>query len=163
MDKRIFGDRKAGLIVILCGALVVGCAGGPLTTREKAAGVGTLGGAAAGAAIGSAVDRPGTGALIGGAVGLGVGALIGDQLQAQERAQQQPLPVVIERDRPPEVVPLERTRAASYAKIPPGHLPPPGKCRVWFPDRPPGHQPPPRDCHTLERQVPPGAYLLYGN
>jgi hypothetical protein len=22
--------------------------------------------------------------------------------------------------------------------IPPGHLPPPGQCRIWYPDRPPG-------------------------
>jgi hypothetical protein len=28
-------------------------------------------------------------------------------------------------------------------RIPPGHLPPPGEGRLWFPDRPPGHQPPP--------------------
>ncbi len=46
--------------------------------------------------------------------------------------------------------------------IPPGHLPPPGKCRIWFPDRPPGHQPPPGDCHELRFQVPPGAMLIYG-
>ena len=52
-------------------ALGVGCASGPLTTREKSAAVGGLGGAAAGA-------------LIGGGLGLGAGALIGDQMQAQE-------------------------------------------------------------------------------
>jgi len=64
--------------------LAVGCAGGPLTTREKAAGIGALGGAAAGGIIGSTVGAPGTGALIGGGLGLGAGALIGDQLQGQE-------------------------------------------------------------------------------
>ncbi|MEZ5830829.1 MAG: hypothetical protein R3D05_06580 [Dongiaceae bacterium] len=47
-------------------------------------------------------------------------------------------------------------------KIPPGHLPPPGQCRIWFPDRPPGHQPPPGPCHVLEHQVPPGAVLVHG-
>jgi hypothetical protein len=31
-------------------------------------------------------------------------------------------------------------------RIPGGHLPPPGECRVWFPDRPAGHQPPPGRC-----------------
>jgi hypothetical protein len=31
-------------------------------------------------------------------------------------------------------------------RIPPGHLPPPGECRVWYPDRPAGHQPPPGRC-----------------
>jgi hypothetical protein len=46
--------------------------------------------------------------------------------------------------------------------IPPGHLPPPGQCRVWYPDRPPGHQPPPGPCEVLQYQVPPGAVLVRG-
>jgi hypothetical protein len=34
-----------------------------------------------------------------------------------------------------------------YAQpIPNGHLPPPGECKLWYPDRPPGHQPPPFKC-----------------
>lgn len=44
--------------------------------------------------------------------------------------------------------------------IPPGHLPPPGLCRIWIPGRPPGHQPKAGNCHTLMRKVPPGAWLL---
>jgi len=52
-----------------------GCAGGDFTTREKGAGIGALGGAAAGGLIGSAVGHPGAGAAIGGGVGLGAGAL----------------------------------------------------------------------------------------
>jgi len=48
------------------------------------------------------------------------------------------------------------------AHVPPGHLPPPGACRVWYPDRPPGHQPPPGPCHVLRYQVPPGAFLVRG-
>jgi hypothetical protein len=44
--------------------------------------------------------------------------------------------------------------------IPPGHLPPPGKCRIWHPGTPPGHQPPSGDCRTLSRQLPPGALLV---
>jgi hypothetical protein len=47
-------------------------------------------------------------------------------------------------------------------RIPPGHMPPPGSCRIWFPDRPPGQQPPPGRCEALRHQVPPGAYLVYG-
>lgn len=45
-----------------------------------------------------------------------------------------------------------------YARldIPPGHYPPPGECRIWYPDRPPGAQPPPGKC----RQVPPGAWVI---
>ena len=31
-------------------------------------------------------------------------------------------------------------------RIPDGHLPPPGECRVWDPSRPAGHQPPPFKC-----------------
>jgi hypothetical protein len=61
-----------------------GCAGGPLTAREKGAGIGALGGAAVGGAIGSAKGHPGAGAAIGGAVGLGAGALIGDYIQGQQ-------------------------------------------------------------------------------
>jgi phage tail tape-measure protein len=68
----------------LAALLAVGCAGGPLTTREKGAGIGALGGAAAGGMIGSAVGAPVAGALIGGGLGLGAGALVGDQLQGQE-------------------------------------------------------------------------------
>src|SRR5713226_7808811 len=64
--------------------LVAGCAGGPLTTREKGAGIGALGGAAVGGLIGSAVGHPGIGAAVGGGLGLGAGALVGDQLQGQE-------------------------------------------------------------------------------
>ena len=68
----------------LVSLLVAGCAGGPLTTREKGAGIGALGGAAAGGLIGSAVRHPALGAAIGGGLGLGAGALIGDQLQGRE-------------------------------------------------------------------------------
>lgn len=47
-----------------------------------------------------------------------------------------------------------------HFKVPPGHMPPAGKCRIWYPGTPPGHQPPPGDCRTLSRQVPHGAYLI---
>jgi len=49
-----------------------------------------------------------------------------------------------------------------YFRIPPGHFPRAGKCRIWYPDRPPGRQPPPGACRDLERRVPAGAYLVYG-
>src|SRR2546427_3501334 len=75
--------------VLLLTALIAGsgCSGGELTTREKGAGIGALGGAAAGGIIGAAVGHPGAGAAIGGALGLGTGALVGDQLQGQEQKQ----------------------------------------------------------------------------
>lgn len=47
----------------------------------------------------------------------------------------------------------------SRLDIPYGHYPPPGECRLWYPNRPPGQQPPPRDCRSL-RSVPRGAWLI---
>ncbi|MGH9198676.1 MAG: hypothetical protein ACRD1T_23475, partial [Acidimicrobiia bacterium] len=48
----------------------------------------------------------------------------------------------------------------THLSIPPGHYPPPGECRIWYPDRPPGHQPPPGNCYQLRTQVPFGAWLI---
>ena len=79
MDSRL---KVASIGILL--VVTSGCAGGSLSTREKGAGIGALGGAAAGGAIGSAVGHPGIGAAVGGTLGLGAGALIGDQLQGQE-------------------------------------------------------------------------------
>jgi outer membrane lipoprotein SlyB len=81
--------KHAGVILIyvLLLSSIVGCSGGSLTTREKGAGIGALGGAAVGGIIGSTVGAPGAGAAIGGALGLGAGALIGDQMQGQEMKQ----------------------------------------------------------------------------
>lgn len=45
--------------------------------------------------------------------------------------------------------------------IPPGHLPPPGECRIWIPGVPPGQQGPPGGCSALEARVPPGAWLVH--
>ena len=57
----------------------------PLTTREKGAAIGTLGGAGLGAIIGSATGNAGAGAGIGAAVGLLGGAVIGDQMQSRQK------------------------------------------------------------------------------
>ena len=82
LKKRIV---KSSAMTLITGMLLMaGCAGGSLTTREKGAGIGALGGAAAGGLVGAAVGHPGTGAAIGGALGLGAGALVGDQLQGHE-------------------------------------------------------------------------------
>jgi outer membrane lipoprotein SlyB len=86
------GRRVLGSGFVLNGlvsTLVAGCAGGPLTTREKSAGIGAVGGAAVGGLIGSAVHHPALGAAIGTGVGLGAGALIGDQLQGRENQAQE--------------------------------------------------------------------------
>ena len=81
VSKRLSG---VAIGMSLVATLVAGCAGGALTTREKGAGIGALGGAAAGGIIGAAVRHPAAGAAIGGALGLGAGALVGDQLQGRE-------------------------------------------------------------------------------
>jgi|GEM_PF-4907600 len=55
-------------------------------------------------------------------------------------------------------------------RIPPGHLPGPGECRVWYPGVPPGHQPPPFRCADRYRAphgagwgyAPDGRYGAYG-
>lgn len=48
--------------------------------------------------------------------------------------------------------------------IPPGHLPPPGECRVWYDDRPAGQQPPPTSCREAERVAARDRYarVIYG-
>ncbi len=51
-------------------------------------------------------------------------------------------------------------RGAQALGIPPGHLPPPGECRIWMPGRPPGQQAPPGPCDALRRRVPPGSWLI---
>ncbi|WP_460152348.1 tetratricopeptide repeat protein [Pseudomonas sp. S2_B07] len=57
---------------------------------------------------------------------------------------------------------VEPEPAYDELEIPRGHMPPPGKCRIWFPGRPPGHQPPPGKCKKLRDRVPSGAYLVRG-
>lgn len=53
-----------------------------------------------------------------------------------------------------------RSTAATLG-IPPGHLPPPGQCRIWVPGTPPGHQGRSGPCPALEAQVGPGEWLVY--
>lgn len=47
-----------------------------------------------------------------------------------------------------------------YTRIPDGHLPPPGECRVWYPDRPAGQQPPPFKCGQARGRVEPGGWMI---
>jgi phage tail tape-measure protein len=76
--------NKSPMVLLAATLMIAGCAGGPITTREKGAGIGAVGGAVAGGLIGAAVGHPGVGAAIGGGLGLGAGALIGDQMQGQQ-------------------------------------------------------------------------------
>jgi hypothetical protein len=50
---------------------------------------------------------------------------------------------------------------AATLGIPPGHLPPPGRCRIWIPGRPPGRQARARSCDGILRVAPAGAWILY--
>jgi outer membrane protein OmpA-like peptidoglycan-associated protein len=84
-----WNQLSATALLLAVTTIGAGCAGGDFTTREKGAGIGALGGAAAGGAIGAAVGHPGAGAAIGGVLGLGTGALVGDQLQGQENKQRE--------------------------------------------------------------------------
>jgi hypothetical protein len=76
--------RVIGSIAGICLLLVIGCAPGNLSTREKRSGVGAVGGATTGGAPGTAGAQPSAGAAIGGSLGLVTGVLVGDQLQGQE-------------------------------------------------------------------------------
>ena len=58
--------------------------------------------------------------------------------------------------------PVYHQPAPQALHIPPGHMPPPGKCRIWYPGQPPGHQGPVGKCGKLQYQVPPGAVLVRG-
>ena len=57
--------------------------------------------------------------------------------------------------RPPDI----GIGAPRAAHVPAGHYPPPGECRVWYPDRPPGHQPPPGPCN--HQYADRGSFVLY--
>lgn len=62
----------------------------------------------------------------------------------------------------PESRPAARRSPSTAATlgIPPGHLPPPGMCRVWVNGKPPGHQARPRSCSNIERTAPAGSYIV---
>ena len=58
----------------------------------------------------------------------------------------------------------EAQRGRGAARVPAGHLPPPGECRVWYDGRPPGQQPPPTDCASARRVASRrGARVIYGD
>jgi len=72
------------IVAIAAGAVVSGCSGQPLSTREKGTLVGGVLGAGTGAIIGAAVGAPGAGAAIGGGLGAVTGAVVGNEFQNQE-------------------------------------------------------------------------------
>jgi hypothetical protein len=62
----------------------------------------------------------------------------------------------------PFLAPGEEPSRYVLDSIPPGHLPPPGTCRLWYADRPPGHQPPPGPCAELRGKPTARAFLVEG-
>lgn len=62
---------------------------------------------------------------------------------------------------PPERAEARAENTRITLGVPPGHLPPPGQCRIWIPGRPPGRQASPRACDRIERDAPAGAMILY--
>ena len=84
------GKRVATTVIALAMTLaLVGCAGEPLSTREKGTLLGGGLGAATGAIIGASVGSPGAGAAIGGGLGAVGGALVGNELQNHEVRERQ--------------------------------------------------------------------------
>jgi hypothetical protein len=63
--------------------------------------------------------------------------------------------IIGDRDRESELYPRR------LYKVPRGHYPRRGECRVWYQGRPPGHQPPSVRCGYLRGRVPYGAFILY--
>jgi hypothetical protein len=122
---------------------------------------GAIGGGV-GAAIGSEVGGR-EGAIVGSGVGAAVGTAIAtdgkEDSSGQNKRTHRPRDYDEYDHAEVDYVPPRRH---ARPRIPRGHMPPPGLCRVWYPGRPPGHQPPPGNCHALRHQAPPGAWLVRG-
>ncbi|MDH5367258.1 MAG: hypothetical protein OEW67_09745 [Cyclobacteriaceae bacterium] len=60
----------------------------------------------------------------------------------------------------PPSAPVTTIRPFDQSRIPPGHLPPQGSCKVWYPNKPPGQQPPPTSCDEAMNKAPVGSWVL---
>lgn len=54
-------------------------------------------------------------------------------------------------------------KGTKAGKVPPGHLPPAGMCRIWIEGVPPGQQPAPTDCASAVRNRPANARVIFGS
>ena len=118
-------------------------------------------GGAAGAAIGNEVWGR-DGAILGGGVGAAVGAAIatddeehGSRHGRHRHYRDHEVYQHVDDD-------YEMSHHYARPRIPNGHMPPPGQCRVWYPERTPGHQPPPGDCRSFGHRIPAGTWLVRG-
>jgi len=159
--------RSKMIITVVCITAVTFLTTGCLTTTQKGAVIGTGVGTATGTMIGTFTDNTAMGAALGAGAGAVGGILVGDHLdkegEEQEKAEiYRQLELEKQKSSDYEKYYVKRHTKNRLPKIPPGHMPPPGKCRIWYSGRPPGHQPPGRDCEVLKRHVPPGAWLIRG-
>jgi hypothetical protein len=87
-SMRINKTAARVLSAVALAAVVAGCSGEPLSTREKGTFIGTGVGAAGGAIVGAAVGAPAAGAAIGGAAGAATGFAIGNHIQNEQNGYQ---------------------------------------------------------------------------
>lgn len=69
-------------------------------------------------------------------------------------------PPATDRAAPPAATTVKGNTAVTLG-IPPGHLPPPGRCRLWLPDTPPGRQPAARSCDGIGVRAPVGSMIVH--
>ena len=145
------------LVLVLSLSAVAAQAGN--STVDAAIGGGI--GGAAGAAIGNKVGGR-DGAIVGGAIGGAIGTAITTDRDGHSAKGQGTTRHKDYKDEELYDVRYAPPRYRAPRGIPPGHLPPPGACRIWYPGTPPGHQPPPGSCRELRHHVPRGAWFVRG-
>lgn len=65
---------------------------------------------------------------------------------------------------PAALVAQGRGKGGGHGRVPPGHLPPPGTCRVWHDGLPPGRQSSPTNCDAARREAYyTGGRVIYGS
>ena len=121
---------------------------------------GAIGGGV-GAAVGSEVGGR-EGAIVGGGLGAAIGTAIATDGKEKDSRYDNKRPYRDYGEHGHADEEYAAPRHHARPKIPPGHMPPPGQCRVWYPGRPPGHQPPPGNCQALRHRTPAGAWLVRG-